>query len=249
MPAAFEGERESSFLLRAEPEGSGTLPSKPVEFVVTVSYEERLCLDTAPGSRAGSGRYAEDTELVRGGEGSEEPKAATGALVQMRAVCILRLQAVIFCSRVEARPKGNFSGDAARESATGQHPVPQGRGRSGQGPFPSTKPSPPHSHHPRDPLFQPSPKQSLPTLRHEKCSGLYGSFHTQGSSPQPQHPPGPAEGLCAGGVPCSVPPHWEGGRVPEKLAAEAGQPHVSILQVPHGRVTPQPLSYSPSSWP
>lgn len=66
MPAAFEGERESSFLLCAEPEGSGTLPSKPVEFVVTVSYEERLCLDTAPGSRIGSGRYAEDTELVRG---------------------------------------------------------------------------------------------------------------------------------------------------------------------------------------
>lgn len=130
MPAAFEGERESSFLLCAEPEGSGTLPSKPVEFVVTVSYEERLCLDTTPGSRAGSGRYAEDTELVRGGEGSEEPKAATRAPVQMRAVCILHLQAVIFCSSMEERPKVNFPGDAARESATGQHPVPQGGGRS-----------------------------------------------------------------------------------------------------------------------
>ena len=41
----------------------------------------------------------------------------------------------------------------------------------------------------------------------------------------------------------------EEGRLPKELAAEVGQPHVGILQVPDGRVTPQSLGYGPSSRP
>lgn len=33
-------------------EGSGTLPSKHAEFILTISYVERLRLDTTPGERA-----------------------------------------------------------------------------------------------------------------------------------------------------------------------------------------------------
>lgn len=60
MPAAFESKR--SFLWCAETEDSGILLSKPTEFMITVAYEERLCLDATPRSGAEGQHYTGNTE-------------------------------------------------------------------------------------------------------------------------------------------------------------------------------------------
>lgn len=55
-------EQEIIPLVCTETEGSGILLSKPAKFMITVSCEERLCLDTTPGSGSEEQHYTGDTE-------------------------------------------------------------------------------------------------------------------------------------------------------------------------------------------
>lgn len=75
-------EQEIIPLVCTETEGSGILLSKPAKFMITVSCEERLCLDTPPGSGAEGQRYTGDTEqclVLFSGGGWQELMDATSS--------------------------------------------------------------------------------------------------------------------------------------------------------------------------
>lgn len=114
--------------------------------------------------------------------------------------CTYRL---VFCSRVGARGKGRFLGEAG---AAGGVAIADGS------PFLGTKPSPQQSHQPTPAagaLFQHCTKQALPTRRQEKGSGFSIKTRVTLHQGKPTSPllPSPGSNPREGGL-CTIPMSW-----------------------------------------